>query len=429
MSPITLGMIASSASGDSYFMAKYYGGDLRPFGVGVDTEGSIYGLTGYGSRPLISKINKDGTIAWEQYESSGSQYGTPKGFTVSPAGNSYYSFPFNITGGYGIQVSKMNNSGVVEWSVGAYPYIQGGNYSSMSGGDVVVDSSENLYIAATLANAAVSNKGAVAKVSPSGAHVWMRELSKSGVQVSANQVAADDSGNVYVAGLSGSAPYVAKLNSSGTILWSKELSGYGITSLKYAGSDQILVSVSQTSSSTYDKQQIVKISSSGSIVFASRFDTQGLFIADITTDPSGNIFASVGNTYNSGFVKLDSSGAFVFGKNLDQDTYTSTNEYGAGIAIDADSNIISLSSMKGTGSYVYSPLFVKSKPDGSHNGSYTLGSGSNSGTVVYSDMYLSIVAGNTYSTNASIVSAAANSTGSRSSSTSAMGFPYVYIKI
>jgi len=135
--------------------------------------------------------------------------------------------------------AKLDASGTHSWS------LQFGNGYTQSVEDVVLDAAGNVYITGTfngtlnLGGASLSSAGSsdvfVAKLSPSGAHLWSKRFGSSATE-SAHALGIDGSGNVIVSGTAsgdvdfggGVLPaagnldvFLLKLNTAGTHIWSR----------------------------------------------------------------------------------------------------------------------------------------------------------------------------------------------------------------
>ncbi len=237
--------------------------------------------------------------------------------------------------------------------------------------DVAVDGSGNVYVTGyTNSPGWISGgfdtsydhgyEGFVAKLSPSGVHLWSTYLGGSGDDFIGG-IAVDDSGNVYVTGqtyladwISGGFDttynggaydgFVAKLSSSGTHLWSTYLGGSGLDSgadIALDVSGNVYVSGSTNSSgwtsggfdTTFnggDEAFVVKLSSDGAHLWSTYLGGAGTdwgtgIVVDVANDvyisgyttSSGWTAGGFDTTYNGGLgdgfvVKLNSGGTHLW---------------------------------------------------------------------------------------------------------------------
>ncbi len=219
-------------------------------GVTIDSSGSVY-VTGYteggmdgntnaGKADLfVVKYNSSGTKQWTN------QFGTwdtdfANGVTIDSSGSVYvtgstYRRLDGITsaGNADIFIVKYNSSGSKQWTG------QLGSSSDDYANGVATDSSGNVYISGTTYGGLDGNTSAgnadlfLVKYDSSGSKQWTNQLGTSSTDT-ANGVATDSSGNVYVAGgtyggLDGNTGsgvndlFVIKYNSSGTKQWTNQL--------------------------------------------------------------------------------------------------------------------------------------------------------------------------------------------------------------
>ena len=211
----------------------YAGGTYDAFVVKLDGCGAILWNTFLGSGASDAagldrarSIAKDGSGNVYVAGTSFSNWGTPVNAKV---GSWYY--------GVDTFVAKLNGSGVLQW----HTFM--GELEDDICNSIAVDGSGNVYVAgssdvSTWGSPVMTGDGAddgfVAKLNSSGALIWNSFLGDF-----AQGVAAGESGNVYVVGISGPwgtpiRPYtpeyddgfVAKLNSAGELVWNTFLGGW-----------------------------------------------------------------------------------------------------------------------------------------------------------------------------------------------------------
>jgi len=232
---------------------------------------------------------------------------------------------------------------------------------------VVTDSSGNVYVTGGTKGGLDGNTSAgntdlfVLKYNSSGTKQWTKQLGSSG-RDSANAIAIDSSGNLYVAGItyggldwntnSGANDlFVVKYNSSGTKQWTEQLgtpSSDAANAVATDSSGNVYVA-GVTYGVLGDKNRgnsdlfVVKYNSSGTKQWTKQLGTSSTDLANgVATDPSGNVYVT-GGTYggldgntNAGnsdlfVVKYNSSGTKQWTKQLG----TSSEDRAYGVATDS----------------------------------------------------------------------------------------------
>jgi len=275
------------------------------YGIAVDGNGDVYvvGETfsqGAGSNDLlIAKYDSSGTIQWQRsLGGSGNESG--EGIAIDSNGDVYVAGVTNSQGAGSTDalIAKYDSSGTIQWQRSL------GGSSSDRASSIAVDSSNNVYVVGqTASQGAGSNDVLIAKYNSSGTIQWQRSLGGSSSDTGYG-ITVNSSGDVYVAatsasqGAGGSDILVAKYNTSGTIQWQRSLGGTvqdegrGIA---IDSSDNVYVIGYSSSSGTAGDRDIViaKYNSSGAIQWqrflgGSQSDT-GLGIA---VDSKGNVYVT-----------------------------------------------------------------------------------------------------------------------------------------
>jgi uncharacterized delta-60 repeat protein len=204
------------------------------------TEGGLDGNTSVGKADLfVVKYNSSGTKQWtKQLGTWDSDFAngvaTDSSGNVYVTGSTYRNLDGNTSAGNAdLFVVKYNSSGTKQWTK------QLGSSSRDYANGIVTDSSGSVYVSGTTYGGLDGNTSAgnadlfVVKYNSSGTKQWTKQLGTSSTDT-ANGVATDSSGNVYVAGgtyggLDGNTSagdndlFVVKYNSSGTKQWTKQL--------------------------------------------------------------------------------------------------------------------------------------------------------------------------------------------------------------
>ena len=185
-------------------------------GVATDSSGNVYvtggtkggldGNTSAGNTDLfVVKYNSSGTKEWtKQLGSSGRD--SANGITIDSSGNVYVTgvtfggLDWNTSAGANdLFVVKYNSSGTKEWTE------QLGSASTDTANAVATDSSGNVYLAGVTYGGLDGNSNEdnadlfVVKYSSSGTKQWTKQLG-TGEYDEARGVATDSSGNVYLVG-------------------------------------------------------------------------------------------------------------------------------------------------------------------------------------------------------------------------------------
>jgi hypothetical protein len=350
---------------------------------------------------FVAKLSPSGVHLWSTYL-GGSDY--DRGWAIAVDGSDnivvtgytrssgWVSGGFDTTynGGYwDAFVAKLSSSGAHLWST----YL--GGISDDDGYGIAVDGSGNIVVTGTTSSTGWVSGGFdttynggdydafVAKLNPSGAHLWSTYLGGSRYDVG-HWIAVDGSGNIMVSGSTTSSgwvsggfdtthngsndAFVAKLSPQGEHLWSTYLGGtdsdlaFGIA---VDGSGNIVVTgwtrssgwVSGGFDTTYNGGDrdafVVKLSTSGAHLWSTYLggsdydrcwgiavDSSCKIIVTGTTRSSGWVSGGFDTTYNGlddAFVaKLSTSGAHLWSTYLGG----SDVDYGWGIAVDGSGNIV-----------------------------------------------------------------------------------------
>ena len=204
------------------------------------TKGNLLGISNSGrTDAFVIKFNSSGTKQWTKKLGTW-QNDLANGVATDSSGNFYVTgFTYQhldgntSAGNADLFVVKYNSSGKKQWTK------QLGTSKHDRARGVATDSSGNVYVTGDTYGGLDGNTNAgsndlfVVKYNSSGTKQWTKQMGTSSTD-SANGVAADSSGNVYVAGgtyggLDGNTNagnsdlFVVKYNSSGTKQWTKQM--------------------------------------------------------------------------------------------------------------------------------------------------------------------------------------------------------------
>jgi len=369
---------AGAAGGsDTYWISAIYGtSDLVVYGVAVDSDDNIIAAgNDNGRQTLVVKWDSEGTVQW-QTNLTGYGYHDPYGIAVDSSGNSYVATKGDVAGtNTDFFVVKLDADGALVWE---YRFKYTGNDSMEEPGDIAVDSSDNIYFSGYGYVPDYAYDGYLVKLNSSGTIQWQKrihEASSSNEYQYIHGLALDSSSNVYVVGRSPSSTgYIIKFNSSGTKQWDKGFAGSQTARFRGVTVDSsgnpIAVGEYQANSTVYGL--VVKYNSSGTVQWQRRVgETTGYeYFYRVATDSDDNIYVC-GYTASEGegaadalIVKYDSSGTLqwqkIFGTTGGQYWRSvTTNSFGTPIVGGEDSFVV-----------------AKLPPDGSGDGTYTVGGGS-----------------------------------------------------
>jgi len=204
---------------------------------------------------------------------------------------------------------------------------------------ITTDSNSNSYAVGTFfvsVSGSSSYSMFLAKYAPNGDFLWGRFLSSmSNVNEYAYTVKVDSQGDIIVAGGEDSfvvyVGIIAKYSPSGTLLWQKELSDCVVRDLALDSSNNILIVGHQIER---DYGHILKLTSTGSLIWQRVIPQYLIFMTGVATDPSDNIIACgrIALTNRGIIVKYNASGTLLWQRDI------STTSLGK-VTVDSDSTI------------------------------------------------------------------------------------------
>jgi uncharacterized delta-60 repeat protein len=210
--------------------------------IAVDKSGNVY-VTGQslGSGSdndydyVTIKYNTNGTLLWtKRYNGPGNGFDSANAIAVDGSGNVYVTGESVSSNHHKEYLTiKYNTNGKRLW---AKRYDRPG-FSDDSANAIAVDGSGNVYITGGSRGSDFEDDYATIKYSPNGNQLWVQRYSGPGNEPGsrwdgANSIAVDSSGNVYITGASQGADSdfdyaTIKYNTNGTLLWTKRYNGPG----------------------------------------------------------------------------------------------------------------------------------------------------------------------------------------------------------
>lgn len=306
--------------------------------IDIDSSNNLY-VTGYtssdgtldGRNIQIVKYDTNGTLQWQKTLGGSSFLEQGLSLVVEQNTGDFYVGGTFATGSSASDarpiVAKYNSSGVLQWQKGLTPSV-----SSDSPGlqDIALDSNGNLYIAGTAPTGATYGQGLLAKYDSSGALQWQVAITKATGQSTYEGITIDSLDNIFVCGdaltATGGTIYgiVAKYNTSGALQWKKQIGDSGANP----------------------------------------------YLRDITTDSSGNIYATgFGGPNSSSYViKLDTSGSIQWQRNFSASSYYALIY---SIAMDSTDSLVVGGYTRDTGVNINQILMLRVPDDGTPTGTYT----------------------------------------------------------
>lgn len=323
--------IKYDSNGVRQWLARYNGsGDDydEATAVAVDNAGNVYVTgtsTGIGTSTdyVTIKYNSAGVQQWAiPYNGPGSLSDKATAIVVKPAsaGGGVYVTGRSVGAGTGYDYAtiKYNESGIRQWAA-RYNGLK--NLSDFANA-LVVDDSGNVYVTGGSDGIGSSTSYATVKYNSTGVEKWVaRRAGYEGYDNKATALVVDDKGNVYVTGTIGSVGsevnYVTiKYNSTGAQQWDAQYGGPGSW---YAEAKALTIDdsgnvyVTGMSASDY---ATVKYSAAGVQQWAVRYNGPGNrddFANAIAVDTSGNVYITgenVGSGTSSDYatIKYNSGG-------------------------------------------------------------------------------------------------------------------------
>jgi uncharacterized delta-60 repeat protein len=276
MYPFPLGFLAlAGAGGVTYWLSTLGGASAEQAeSVATDTDGNSYSFgntssTGAGSQDfLLVKYDPAGVVQWQRVL-GGADGETGYSIAIDSSSN-VYAFGYTGSTGAGLLdflLAKYNSSGTLQWQriLGSTQY--------EFGYGVAIDSSSNVYVSGVTYSAPIGSLDAmVAKYDSSGTLQWQKALGGADNDFF-YELATDSGNNLYAlghtesAGAGGNDFLLAKYNSAGTIQWQRVLGG--------TGSEQGFSVAIDASDNAYILGQTASTGAGGADILLAKYNSSG----------------------------------------------------------------------------------------------------------------------------------------------------------
>ncbi|NQT63837.1 MAG: SBBP repeat-containing protein [Candidatus Marinimicrobia bacterium] len=245
------------------------------------------------------------------------------GMTTDASGNVY------VTGNSDFEwlTMKYDASGTLVWS---QTYSEAG-ITDTYGDGIQVDTAGNVYVTGYRWGPFIDSDILLIKYDPSGVQQWVAEYAGAGLNNDfPNDMELDAQGNIFVGGYSYSANVEAdfatlKFDNDGNLLWDMLFNGSAwgddwITDIALDDSGNVYVAGITAGETSNDDYGIIKYSADGTAVWATQFDgiTGTDWATSIAVDTAGQTYVTGVSQHYDDFIdyytlKLDSAGAVVWG--------------------------------------------------------------------------------------------------------------------
>jgi uncharacterized delta-60 repeat protein len=302
-------------------VARYIGpgnGNDSAYALVVDNSGNVY-VTGYsvgsgtGTDYATVKYSPDGNQLWvARYNGPGNSSDTARALAIDNSGNVYVTGYSDGNGtGHDYATIKYSPDGNQLW-VARYIGPGNGNDSAYA---LVVDNSGNVYVTGTSVGSGTYYDYATIKYSPDGNQLWTARYNGLGNDYDeARTLAVDNSGNVYVTGRSVSGDTLVdyatiKYSPDGNELWVARYNEPGNgddlaedLALDNSGNVYVTGYSDGNGPSVSDDYATIKYSSDGNELWVARYNgpgNSGDYTFALAVNNSGNVYVT-GFSFGSG---------------------------------------------------------------------------------------------------------------------------------
>lgn len=240
------------------------------FKLDIDSGDNIY-ITGVANdlktssdtAGLIAKYNSSGTLVWHRYLSNGASNENYYGVCLDGNSNVYVTGVTDQSDSGDATLVKLDSSGNITWQK-----------KFTSGTDVQLLRAatcygSNIYVAGYHTTASGTD-AILLKLDTSGSLLWQRRFGNNSATIFFADVAADDSGNIYVSGVGNASgsndAIIVKYDSSGNLLWQRRIgssSDEGFYSINSDGGSIIMAGNYRVSS--FQRGMLFKLPNDGSL--------------------------------------------------------------------------------------------------------------------------------------------------------------------
>ena len=334
-------------------------------------------------------------FVWSNTGGGAAGYEDAFGIATDSVGNSVFVGPYTTSAVFGttnltavstsqdIYISKINASGVYQWTVSA------GGKGGDGANDVTMDAAGNVYVVGGIGDTAMFGSvkvnppgGFVAKYNSAGVCQWAKAVAGSYI----HKVAIDKAGNVYVTGTYNNSVkfgsttltsagagdiFVAKYDNSGSVLWAISMGGpndeiQGPGSIVADKAGNVYVTGTFTTTMTVGTKVLTSSGGANLGLFVAKFTTAGNYVwavqatgtsndywaNDICLSPKGDAVYMYGSfngsitlgtttlgpaaNYNPVLAKLDTAGNFTWAISAQSTTFGK----GSGVTTDTSGKVI-----------------------------------------------------------------------------------------
>ena len=317
------------------------------YDIGLDSMGNVY-ITGEeknntkgNAEVLIAKYNKSGDQIWKINRGNNFKDGG-NSIVVDSSDNLYVAgYTQNTTDDNDILLLKYNLNGEYQWN-----RTWGGDEFVTARG-ITIDKYGDIYVVGDIVYNVYNDQIVILKYNETGKLIWNKTWGNQNWVESASEIEVDSDGNFYIAGMrEQSYGILLKFNNSGSLIWQRSWGGiFGFYDLVVDSNDNIYV----TGGGSSENIHIRKYHKDGSIFWSRTYNSgNGDGGRTITLDKQGNVYIGGYIGYPSKqypcILKYSNNGSFLWGKKYEY----LINGVITGITIDSYSNLFTTGFFKGS---------------------------------------------------------------------------------